>query len=93
MAGNVASVVLNQVAVTGGGSSPASAGNTSPVSKFSPCDVDENGQTGVSDVQAVLNEALGLSSPANGLGGSGVVAVLDVQLVINAVLGLGCAAS
>jgi alpha-tubulin suppressor-like RCC1 family protein len=42
----------------------------------------------VVDVQAKINEALGVAA-ANDLNGDGVVNAVDVQIVINAVLGLG----
>jgi uncharacterized protein (TIGR03437 family) len=60
---------------------------------FSPCDVLHEGTTDVADVQAMINEALGDTSPANDLNGDGVVNVVDVQIDINAALGLGCLAS
>ena len=46
--------------------------------------------TSVSDVQKMVNEALGVLSGANDLNGDGVVNVVDVQVVINFALGLGC---
>ena len=47
----------------------------------------------VSDVQLVINQALGTASVVNGVNGDGVVNVADVQIVINAAVGLGCSGS
>jgi hypothetical protein len=59
---------------------------------FSPCDVNQDSATNVTDVQIVINQALGAALPANDLDGNGAVNVVDVQYVIDAVIGLGCAA-
>jgi hypothetical protein len=55
-----------------------------------PCDLKHNALIDVSDVQAILNQMLGISPPANDLTGDGVVNVLDVQIEINAAIGLAC---
>jgi hypothetical protein len=47
----------------------------------------------VGDVQAIINEALGVTTPANDLNGDGTVNVVDLQIVTNAVLGQSCSAS
>jgi uncharacterized protein (TIGR03437 family) len=60
---------------------------------FSPCDVNQDGQTNVLDAQDMINESLGIASPANDLNGDEVVNVVDLQIVVNAALNLGCAAS
>ena len=44
----------------------------------------------MTDVQRLINQALGALPAANDLNGDGAVNVVDVQIVINAVLGLGC---
>jgi hypothetical protein len=62
------------------------------VTSLSPCDIDQNGVANVSDVQRIINEALGVSLPAHDLNGDGAVNVADVQVVINAALGFGCTA-
>jgi len=59
---------------------------------FSNCDVLHLNATTAADVQAVINEALGIQAAANDLNGDGVVNVVDVSIAINAVLGNGCAA-
>ncbi len=57
---------------------------------FSNCDVNQDGSTNVSDVQIVINQALGLRTLSNDLNNDGGVNVADVQIGINAVLNLGC---
>jgi uncharacterized protein (TIGR03437 family) len=59
----------------------------------SDCDILQEGVTNVADVQSMINEALGLTAPANDLNGDGVVNALDIQIVINASLNLGCSAT
>jgi RHS repeat-associated protein len=44
----------------------------------------------VSDVQLMINQALGAAHPANDLNQDGIVNVIDVQIVLAAALGLGC---
>ncbi len=58
--------------------------------KYASCDINGDGSTNVSDVQIIINEALGVVPSAHDLNGDGAVNVADVQIVINAVLGLGC---
>jgi hypothetical protein len=60
---------------------------------LSACDVTQTSSTSVTDVQQIINEALGVAPPANDLNGDSIVNVLDVQIVMNAVMGLGCSAS
>ena len=69
-----------------------STSQTLTVVPFSPCDILQKGNTNVADVQAIINEALGVAPVVNDLNGDGVVNVADAQIVINAALGLGCAA-
>jgi hypothetical protein len=54
------------------------------------CDVNGDGSVSVADVQALINEALGLASPVNDMNQDGLVNVTDIQIVINALLGKGC---
>jgi hypothetical protein len=54
------------------------------------CDINGDGTVNVSDVQLVINEALGVSPAVHDLNHDGVVNVADVQKEINAALGLGC---
>jgi hypothetical protein len=59
---------------------------------FSKCDTNGDGSITVSDVQTVINEALGVAPAVHDLNGDGQVNVIDVQIAINAALGLGCSA-
>jgi len=56
------------------------------------CDFDGNGTVNMSEVQDVVNQALGTARAVNDLNADGVVNIVDVQIEINAALGLGCAA-
>ena len=60
-------------------------------SAYSPCDVNQDTQTDVKDVQLMVNQSLGLA-PANDLDNDKIVNVVDIQIVVNAVLKLGCEA-
>lgn len=52
-----------------------------------------HGQTfTITDVQAIVNQALGIASAANDINVDGVVNALDIQLAVNAVLGQLCIA-
>ena len=63
---------------------------TAGVIKYASCDINGDGNTTVTDVQLIINEALGVAPATHDLNGDGAVTVGDVQLVINAALGLGC---
>jgi Dockerin type I domain len=56
------------------------------------CDVNQDGQVNVEDVQLVIDEILGELPPTSDIDGDGQVNVLDLQMVINASLGKGCRA-
>jgi uncharacterized repeat protein (TIGR01451 family) len=88
---NVQGSVSNSVSVTGGGSQMAIT--TNPVVVLSACAVNHGGNTTVTDVQEMINEALGIAKPAHDLNGDGVVNSVDVQLVVNSMMGMGCSAS
>ena len=87
---NVQGSVSNSVSVTGVASPLAIASN--PAVVLGACDVNDNGNTTVTDVQEMINEALGIAKPAYDLNGDGVVNAVDVQLVVNAVMGMRCSA-
>ncbi len=57
---------------------------------FSACDVNQDSTTTVADIQQIIHQALGVSTPASDLNSDGTVNALDVQIVIDAVLGQGC---
>lgn len=59
---------------------------------FSPCDLAQNGNISIVDVQSVLNEALGLAKAVHDLNGDGVLNVADIQIETNAVLAGTCSA-
>ena len=59
---------------------------------FTACDIRQTGTTSVSDVQILINEALGVQAPNNDLNGDTTVSVADIQIDINAALNLGCSA-
>jgi VWFA-related protein len=54
------------------------------------CDVNGDGSINVSDVQLIVNQALGIVSNRCDINADGQTNVLDVQMVVNATLGLGC---
>jgi hypothetical protein len=61
-------------------------------SAYNACDLQQNGNIAVADVQIIINEALGTAAAVNDLNGDGVVNITDVQIEINAALGLACSA-
>jgi hypothetical protein len=54
------------------------------------CAVTGDGAPTAADVQATINQALGLAPPSYDLNLDGVVNLADVQLVMNAAMGKGC---
>jgi hypothetical protein len=54
------------------------------------CSITQDIIAGIADVQAVINQALGLAPPASDLNGDSAVNVADIQTVLNAALGMGC---
>jgi len=87
--------INNAISINNGGQIAARAsfgGVASNVilTPVSPCDINLYGSTNVMDVQGMINEAWGSTSPANDLNDDGAVNVVDVQIDINAALGLGC---
>ena len=77
----------NQVSATMNG--PVSITATFSVPGFT-CDIANEGSTNVVDVQAIVNQALGLAPPNNDMNRDGVIDVADVQKVIDAAMGTGC---
>jgi hypothetical protein len=63
-----------------------------PYAGFSSCDLQQTGSVSVTDVQALINEALGMRAPVDDLNGDLKVNVVDVEIEINGALGLGCVA-
>jgi uncharacterized repeat protein (TIGR01451 family) len=75
------SPVTNKVSVSGGGSAPATANDVTTIQCTG---------SGAVSVQAIINQALGVSAASSDLNGDRVVNVVDVQIEITAVLALGC---
>jgi len=90
VASSAPSQATNQVTVSGGGSASASAFDFTSIAGV--CDLKQNGNINIADVQLIINEALGVTPAVNALNGDGVVNVADVQIEINAVISLGCEA-
>jgi hypothetical protein len=59
---------------------------------LSKCDILQEKSPNVADVQALIDEALGVAPAVNDLNADGVVNAADIQIIINAALGWGCAA-
>jgi hypothetical protein len=85
VAANASSSVTNQASVSGGGAATTNASDTALV-----CGLSGGGIVTVSEVQTVVNEALGRIQAVHDLNHDGVVSVVDVQIEINAALGLSC---
>ena len=54
------------------------------------CNVTADATASVSDVQRIVNEALGAMPGVDDLNQDGLVNIADVQIVLNATLGKGC---
>ena len=54
------------------------------------CDLNQDGQVNVLDVQLITNQVLGLAACTDDLDGSGSCNIIDVQRVVNAALGGAC---
>lgn len=92
--GAITGTVTNNVTESGGGATAtATANDQTTILAYSPCDVSRYGNTNVLDVQQLIGEALGKTSPINNLNLDGAVNVVDVQIVVDASLKLGCLAS
>ena len=83
--------VTNLVGAAGGGSPDASVTDVTPVS-FSPCDLRHASNIDVTDVQTIINQAMGAIAFANDLNGDGSVNIVDVQIEASSMFGMGCAA-
>jgi uncharacterized repeat protein (TIGR01451 family) len=89
VASNAGSPETNQVAVSGGGSASAGASDSITVVPLG-CLVAGGSSVTVTDIQDVINEALGTSSAVHDLNHDGKINLVDAQIVINSFLGLGC---
>ncbi|HEX3742807.1 MAG TPA: Ig-like domain-containing protein [Bryobacteraceae bacterium] len=57
------------------------------------CDINNDGSVNVTDVQVLINAALGQNGSGRDLNRDGAIGLVDLQIDINAVLNLGCSAS
>ena len=55
-----------------------------------PCTITNDAVAGIADIQHMINEALGASSPSDDMNFDGVVNLIDAQIVANAAMNLGC---
>ena len=62
------------------------------VTDLAQCAANPHGSYTVADAKVMINQALGVSPPANDLKGNGAVNVADAQIAVNAAMGLGCTA-
>jgi hypothetical protein len=83
-------VTLANCMSAGTSGSPLSTGCTAGTIAVLTCAVTGDATVGVADVQAIANQALGVSPATYDLNGDGVVNLIDVKLVVNAALGKGC---
>jgi hypothetical protein len=86
----IAPVSLTNVASASGvGSATAIASD--PTTTIIPCGGNQDEKPlAAADIQRIINEALGASSPVDDLNHDGSVNVVDIQIVLNSALGLGC---
>jgi hypothetical protein len=86
---DVPSSLTGQVILSAGGLS-ASLKVSGTASIITPCDHYAVGNTTVSDVQFVVNEALGVAAFTRDLNEDGNINVVDVQIAIDSALGQVC---
>jgi beta-lactam-binding protein with PASTA domain len=99
------STVAGVATISGGGLATAGAVGTSTISAtfgqvsasmvltvtdLAQCATDPHGTFTTADANVMINQALGVSPPADDLKGSGAVNVADVQVAVNAAMGMGC---
>jgi trimeric autotransporter adhesin len=81
--------VTNMATVSGGGATTASTSVTTPVTAIS-CNIAGSTSPTVTNVQVLINQALGFGAALDDLNQDGAVNVTDVQIEINAILGSTC---
>jgi hypothetical protein len=89
VSGSAPIALLNCSSAGATGSALATGCSAGSIAAFT-CDISGNGTTDVVDVQLLMNEVLGLTSPTYDLNHDGVVNVLDLQKEINVVMGKAC---
>ncbi|HEX3743450.1 MAG TPA: hypothetical protein VHW09_05960 [Bryobacteraceae bacterium] len=85
-----ASLLTNSAMASGGGSAAASSSDSIVVVSLAACEVTGGQSVTVADVQAAINQGLGIAHASNDVNMDGAVNVTDIQVVINAALNLGC---
>lgn len=91
VAAGVSAPLTNQVTISGAGSVSATASDQTLI--ITKCDLDQDGSTSIADVQAIVNQVLGIALAVNDLNHDGVVNIADIQIVVSAALGQGCSAN
>ena len=81
---------ISKITITG--SAQGASFTVDDATAITLCDLNQDGYTNARDAQAIVNEALGATAPADDLNGDGVVNLVDVQVLINASLGTACIA-
>jgi uncharacterized repeat protein (TIGR01451 family) len=79
----------SQVTVSGGGSPNAIGADPTPIAPFT-CAVSGDVTAGLSDVNYILQEVLGLTPPKDDLNRDLVINILDAQKVVNAAVTQSC---
>ena len=70
---------------------PLSTGCVAASVGLANCAINGNGTAAsIGDVQAMINQALGIARPANDLNQDGVVSVADIEIVLHAAMGGTC---
>jgi hypothetical protein len=92
---NVATTSLvaltNQASVSGGGAT-AGAAASDATAIITRCDVNQDGMIGITDLQSLIEQALGILQASNDLNTDGTVSLVDVQLAVAAALNNTCQA-
>jgi probable HAF family extracellular repeat protein len=81
------------VTVTSLSDAAISASATVTINAPNACDVNTDGAVNVSDIQLMIDQALGNGEALDDLNLDGILNVVDVQIDIDAALNLGCSAS
>lgn len=81
---------ISKIVITGAAAGTSFVMDDATVSTVPVCNLTQDTNPSVVDIQFIINEALGATQPSDDLNGDGVVNVIDAQIVINAALGMGC---
>ncbi|HEX3743251.1 MAG TPA: hypothetical protein VHW09_04965 [Bryobacteraceae bacterium] len=83
--------LTNQASVSGGGAT-AGAAASDATAIITRCDVNQDGMIGITDLQSLIEQALGILQASNDLNTDGTVSLVDVQLAVAAALNNTCQA-